>query len=379
MPGVTYERAVQFTNHGPVALHIVRGPKPTGLYELRPVLSNDAIQGLERVTAMQKRLSAEATMVGINGDFYNFDSGRPSGVLMRDGVVDSPPYGDRSSVGVSAEGVVDVRRIQFFGTWKGLGQRRAVNDMNQLPGANGISLFTPSYGRGDAAAVRRGHRGAVAVPARDTEHGSRRRRDRDRKRRRDADPRRRCGARGARHRRAEARRRGADRHERRAPAHLPSAVGRDHAGDRRRTGDRPQQQARLPRPRGVRAEPARPAQPAHRSRPARQRPRDHGRHGRSPPRLQRRDDELRARADPRPARRGHRLRVRRRRLDHRRVRGRAAEPALRPERRARGLHLAPAHVLRHGRAARAGRRLAQRRRDRRDAAARPTRSCARRP
>ena len=146
MPGVTYERAVQFTNHGPVALHIVRGPKPTGLYELRPVLSNNAIQGLERVTAMQKRLSAEATMVGINGDFYNFDSGRPSGVLMRDGVVDSPPYGDRSSVGVSAEGVVDVRRIQFFGTWKGLGQRRAVNDMNQLPGANGISLFTPSYG-----------------------------------------------------------------------------------------------------------------------------------------------------------------------------------------------------------------------------------------
>ncbi|HWN22953.1 MAG TPA: phosphodiester glycosidase family protein [Gaiellaceae bacterium] len=146
MPGVTYERAVQFTNHGPVALHIVRGPKPTGLYELRPVLSNDAIQGLERVTAMQKRLSAEATMVGINGDFYNFDSGRPSGVLMRDGVVDSPPYGDRSSVGVSAEGVVDVRRIQFFGTWKGLGQRRSVNDVNQLPGANGIALFTPSYG-----------------------------------------------------------------------------------------------------------------------------------------------------------------------------------------------------------------------------------------
>ena len=146
MPGVTYERAVQFTSHGPVALHIVRGPKPTGLYELRPVLSNESIQGLERVTAMQKRLSNEATMVGINGDFYNFDSGRPSGVLMRDGVVDSPPYGDRSSVGISQEGALDVRRIEFFGTWKGFGQRRAINDVNQLPGANGVALFTPSYG-----------------------------------------------------------------------------------------------------------------------------------------------------------------------------------------------------------------------------------------
>ena len=71
MPGVTYERAVQFTSHGPVALHVVSGPRPTGLYALRPVLSNETISGTERVTAMQKRLSAGATMVGINGDFFN--------------------------------------------------------------------------------------------------------------------------------------------------------------------------------------------------------------------------------------------------------------------------------------------------------------------
>ena len=31
MPGVTYERGVQFTPHGPVAIHVVRGPRPTGL------------------------------------------------------------------------------------------------------------------------------------------------------------------------------------------------------------------------------------------------------------------------------------------------------------------------------------------------------------
>ena len=124
MPGVTYERGVQFTPHGPVALHIVTGPKPGGLYALRPVLSNEAIQGRERVTAMQKRLSPTATMVGVNGDLFEWESGRPSGVLMRDGIVESPPYGDRSSVGVTAEGLLDVRRVEFFGTWRGLGQRR---------------------------------------------------------------------------------------------------------------------------------------------------------------------------------------------------------------------------------------------------------------
>jgi hypothetical protein len=146
MPGVTYERSVQFTPHGPVAMHVVVGPRPTGLYALRPVLSNEAILGVEKITAMQKRLSATATMVGINGDFYAPDTGRPSGVLMRDGVVDSPPSGDRSSVGLSPEGAIDIRRVEFFGTWRGLGQRRTLTDLNQAPKQNGISLFTPSYG-----------------------------------------------------------------------------------------------------------------------------------------------------------------------------------------------------------------------------------------
>jgi len=162
MPGVTYEQAVQFTPHGPVALHVVVGPRPTGLYALRPVLSNETISGTERVTAMQKRLSAGATMVGINGDFFNFATGRPSGVLLRDGIVDSPPFGDRSSVGLTSDGTLDVRRIEFFGTWKGLGQRRAINDLNQLPGPNGLSLFTSSYGL--AAPLQAGAVTAVVSP-----------------------------------------------------------------------------------------------------------------------------------------------------------------------------------------------------------------------
>jgi hypothetical protein len=145
MPGVTYERGVQFTPHGPVTFHVVRGPRPTGLYALRPVLSNETIQGTERLTSIQRRLSSTATMVGVNGDFYAA-SGRPSGVLMRNGVVESPPFGDRSSVGIAPEGSLDVRRVEFFGTWRGIGQRRALNDLNQAPGANQISLFTPTYG-----------------------------------------------------------------------------------------------------------------------------------------------------------------------------------------------------------------------------------------
>ena len=55
MPGVSYERQLQFTPQGPVVVHILRAPRPGGLYALRPLLSNDTLLGRETVTSMQKR------------------------------------------------------------------------------------------------------------------------------------------------------------------------------------------------------------------------------------------------------------------------------------------------------------------------------------
>jgi Phosphodiester glycosidase/FlgD Ig-like domain len=145
-PGTTYEKGVQFTPHGPVALHIVRGPKPVGLYRLRPTLSNESVLGRETVSSMQRRLANQATMVGVNGDFSRFADGKPSGILLRDGVLVSAPHSQRSSAGIALDGTLDVRRVRFFGTWRGAGQRRALNEFNELPGKNGISLFTSDWG-----------------------------------------------------------------------------------------------------------------------------------------------------------------------------------------------------------------------------------------
>ena len=146
LPGVTYETGVQFTPHGPVALHIVRGPKPVGLYRLRPVLSNESIVLRETVSAMQRRLSTQATNVGVNGDYFSLADGRPSGILLRDGVLATPPNSSRSSAGITLDGLLDVRKVRFLGTWRGTGQRRALNFLNKTPGTNGISLFTPDWG-----------------------------------------------------------------------------------------------------------------------------------------------------------------------------------------------------------------------------------------
>lgn len=146
LPGVTYETGVQFTPHGPVALHIVRGPRPVGLYRLQPVLSNDSVVLRETVSAMQRRLTTQATSVGVNGDFFSLADGRPSGILLRDGVLATPPNSSRSSTGITLDGLLDVRKVRFLGTWRGTGQRRALNFLNKAPGTNGMSLFTSDWG-----------------------------------------------------------------------------------------------------------------------------------------------------------------------------------------------------------------------------------------
>ena len=145
-PGTTYERSVQFTPHGPVSIHVVRGPRPVGLYRLKPALSNESIVLRETVSAMQKRLSQQATSVGVNGDYFAPADGRPTGILLRDGVLATPPNAARSSAGVTLDGLLDVRRVGFRGTWRGTGQRRSLNFLNKAPGTNGISLFTSDWG-----------------------------------------------------------------------------------------------------------------------------------------------------------------------------------------------------------------------------------------
>src|SRR5437773_3862825 len=145
MPGVTYSRQVQFTAHGPVVIHVITAPRPGGLYALRPLLSNGTIVGRERVTSMQKDVSPYATAAGVNGDLFNFNDGHPTGILIQNKVLQSPPYRARSSIGISDDGKLTVGRVAFYGYWQGLGQRHPVTGINQIPRGDKTSLFTPTW------------------------------------------------------------------------------------------------------------------------------------------------------------------------------------------------------------------------------------------
>jgi hypothetical protein len=147
MPGVTYDNRLTFTRFGPMRLHILSAPKPTGpLYRLQPVLSNGAVVGRERVTSMERRAAASSTTAGVNGDLFTWADGIPSSGLIQDGVLKTTPHPKRSMVGVDTGGNLRVDRIAMLGTWQGLGPRRPVHLINRPPGPNGTSLYTPAYG-----------------------------------------------------------------------------------------------------------------------------------------------------------------------------------------------------------------------------------------
>jgi hypothetical protein len=136
MPNVVYSRQVDFTAHGPVVEHVLVAPKPTGLYSVKTVLSNNAVQGTERLTSMERRVSGDATVAGI-------DAG--SGIVLRGGVLDVAPSDQRSAAGVDSDGTLHVDRVALAGTWQGSGQRRILG-INEAPRANHTTLYTRDWG-----------------------------------------------------------------------------------------------------------------------------------------------------------------------------------------------------------------------------------------
>jgi hypothetical protein len=151
MPGVTYDRHVQFTLHGPVVVHVIEAPRPTGLYSLEPVMAKGTVQGKEKLTTIERKLAPQAHVAGVNGDFAT--TVRPQGLFLQDGILQTQPVGSRSSLGIDAGGTLSVDRVPGIGDWRGLGPRRGLSGLNDQVGPNGTVLFTPEWGRSTPAAA----------------------------------------------------------------------------------------------------------------------------------------------------------------------------------------------------------------------------------
>jgi hypothetical protein len=156
MPGVSYQRILRWTSAGPVVMYVVTAPKPQGLYRLTPLLSNGTIIGRETVSSMQRDASAQMTTVGVNGDFFHWTGGWPSGLLIRNGVVEHQSALGRASVGVDSGATLRTEKVPWAGRWHGPdGVWYPVSQLNEPPRANAAALFTPVWGA-DTPAVKNG-------------------------------------------------------------------------------------------------------------------------------------------------------------------------------------------------------------------------------
>jgi hypothetical protein len=148
MPGVTYDRILRWSSAGPVIMHVVTAPKPEGLYRLMPLLSNGTITGRETVSSMQRATSAQLTTVGVNGDFFSWTGGWPSGLLMRGGVVEHQSALGRAAVGIDTAATLHADRVPWLGRWRGPDNVwYPVSQLNEPPRQNAVALFTPVWGK----------------------------------------------------------------------------------------------------------------------------------------------------------------------------------------------------------------------------------------
>jgi len=147
-PGVVYKREVRSIGGHRVVVHVLKAPKPGGLYDLKPVLSNGLVTGRETVSSMQRRLSSRATVAGVNGDLFNWGSGRPSGIFLRKNLLSTRAFYNRSSLGIGVDGLLRTGFVRYTGTWQfGSNKERILREFNHpLEQDSGVVLYSPTWG-----------------------------------------------------------------------------------------------------------------------------------------------------------------------------------------------------------------------------------------
>lgn len=147
-PGVVYKREVRSIGGHRVVVHVLKAPKPGGLYDLKPVLSNGLVTGRETVSSMQRRLSSRATVAGVNGDLFNWGSGRPSGIFLRKNLLSTRAFYNRSTLGIGVDGLLRTGFVRYTGTWQfGSNKERILREFNHpLEQDSGVVLYSPTWG-----------------------------------------------------------------------------------------------------------------------------------------------------------------------------------------------------------------------------------------
>ncbi|MCL6643224.1 MAG: phosphodiester glycosidase family protein, partial [Candidatus Bipolaricaulota bacterium] len=135
-----YVQARALTVDGPVSIHYLKIQNWKDKYRLIVTLPRDGIGALEPLERM-----ASGALAAINANFFDPATQLPIGLLAKDGLIHSAPYGRRGALGISLFG-----DLYFFAptlklSASVLGQTVTIDGLNRPPSADGLFLYTDRY------------------------------------------------------------------------------------------------------------------------------------------------------------------------------------------------------------------------------------------
>lgn len=137
---IFYIEARALTMDGPVSIHYLKIQNWKDRYRLTVTLPRDGIGSLEPLDTM-----ASGTLAAINANFFDPITQLPIGLLVKDGVVHSAPYGRRGALAISLFNDLYFIAPTLKLSASVLGQTVIIDGLNRPPSAHGLFLYTDRY------------------------------------------------------------------------------------------------------------------------------------------------------------------------------------------------------------------------------------------
>lgn len=142
VPGLKYTELLRYSARGPVFSYILDADIKAGL-KIKPVLSNDEVPGLERLSSMAARNNA---LAAVNGTYFALN-GETIGTLKVAGEMVGIPELSRTAFGVLSDGSVILDQVNYQGTVTlPTGQTAEIGGVDSERGPDGLVLYNHFYG-----------------------------------------------------------------------------------------------------------------------------------------------------------------------------------------------------------------------------------------
>ncbi|MCX8103681.1 MAG: phosphodiester glycosidase family protein [Candidatus Bipolaricaulota bacterium] len=137
---IFYIRARALTSDGPVSIHYLKIQDWKERYRLTVTLPRDGIGSLEPLEKM-----ALGATAAINANFFDPSTQLPIGLLVKDGVMHSAPYGRRGALAISLFNDLYFLAPTVKLSASVLGQTVTIDGLNRPPTADKLFLYTDRY------------------------------------------------------------------------------------------------------------------------------------------------------------------------------------------------------------------------------------------